>query len=163
MGTPSSYLTKDCHPPYYQITLRHSSPLRRNSRRSGENPQMAVGDVVLIQNDSTKRVLWKLAIMKELIAGSDDKIRAAVVQVADSGNCSRGVSRIYLQSRWNQTLMHCRNLRVQFSLNKETILLMLTDLVNVRRFMENYYEDWGCDTELFRIWTFFCSLVYFKS
>ena len=39
---------------------------------------------MLLQNDSTKRVLWKLAIVKEFLPGSDDRIRAAVVQVAGS-------------------------------------------------------------------------------
>ena len=57
-----------------------------NSRRKGEKPEIAVGDVVLLQNDSTKRALWKLAIMKELLAGSDRQVRAAVVQVAGTGN-----------------------------------------------------------------------------
>ena len=54
-----------------------------SSRKKGK-PGIAVGDVVLLQNDSTKRVLWKLAIVKELLLGSDDRIRAAVVQVAGS-------------------------------------------------------------------------------
>ena len=39
---------------------------------------------MLLQNDSTKRVLWKLAIVKELLPEGDDRIRAAVVQVAGS-------------------------------------------------------------------------------
>ena len=39
---------------------------------------------MLLENDSTKRVLWKLAIVKELLLGSDDRIRAAVVQAAGS-------------------------------------------------------------------------------
>ncbi len=57
-----------------------------NSRRKGENPGIAVGDVVLLQNDSTKRALWKLAIVTELLVGSDGQVRAAVVRVADTGN-----------------------------------------------------------------------------
>ena len=63
------------------VSLRetHAASLRRN-----EDPGIAVGDVVLLQNDSTKRVLWKLAIVKELLPGSDNRIRAAVVQVAGS-------------------------------------------------------------------------------
>lgn len=31
-------------------------------------------------------MLWKLAIVQELIAGSDDKIRAAIVRVPDTRN-----------------------------------------------------------------------------
>lgn len=57
-----------------------------NARRRGENPEIAVGDVVLLQNDSTKQVMWKLVIVNALIAGIDGKIRAAVVRVADSGS-----------------------------------------------------------------------------
>ena len=54
-----------------------------SSRKNGY-PGFAVGDMVLLQIDSTMRVLWKLAIVKELLLGSDDRIRAAVVQVAGS-------------------------------------------------------------------------------
>ena len=65
----------------YLASLRetHAASSRRN-----EDPGIAVGDVVLLQNDSTKRVLWKLAVVKEFLPGSDDRIRAAVVQVAGS-------------------------------------------------------------------------------
>lgn len=45
-----------------------------------------VGNIALLQNDSTKRVLWKLALVKELLPGLDGRIRAAVVQVAGSRN-----------------------------------------------------------------------------
>ena len=56
-----------------------------NLRRSRENPEIAVGDVVLLQNDSTERA----PIVKELLAGSDGQVRAAVVLVADTGNLLR--------------------------------------------------------------------------
>lgn len=52
------------------------------SSRRKRDAGITVGDVVLLQNDSTKRVLWKLAIVKELLPGRGDRIRAAVVQVA---------------------------------------------------------------------------------
>lgn len=56
-----------------------------SSQRKGD-AEIMVGDVALLKNDSTKRVLWKLAIVKELLPGNDDRIRAAVVQVAGSRN-----------------------------------------------------------------------------
>ena len=68
----------------YLVNLREAHAT--NSRKKGEDPEIAVGDVVLLQNDSTKRALWKLAIVKELLAGSDGQVRAAVVRVADTGN-----------------------------------------------------------------------------
>ncbi|XP_074624347.1 uncharacterized protein LOC141882270 [Acropora palmata] len=65
----------------YLVSLRETHAA--SSRKNGD-PGIAVGDVVLLQNDSTKRVLWKLAIVKELLPGSDDRYRAAVIQVAVS-------------------------------------------------------------------------------
>ena len=67
-----------------------------NSRRNSQNAEIAVGEVVLLQNDSTKRVLWKLAIVKELITGIDSKVTAAVIQVADSRNLlKRSIKHLY--------------------------------------------------------------------
>lgn len=43
-----------------------------------------VGDAVLLQNDSTKRTLWKLAVVEECLPKPDGRIKAAVVKVADS-------------------------------------------------------------------------------
>ena len=54
-----------------------------SSRKNGD-AGIAVGEVVLLHNESTKRVLWKLAVVKELLPGSDDRTRAAVIQVAGS-------------------------------------------------------------------------------
>ena len=58
----------------------------KNWRRKGENLEIAVGDLVLLQNDSAKIALWKLAIVNELLAGSDGQVRAEVVRVVDTGN-----------------------------------------------------------------------------
>ena len=68
----------------YLVNIRETHAT--NSRRKGENPDIAVGDVELLQNDSTKSALWKLAILKELLAGSDGQVRAAIVRVANTGN-----------------------------------------------------------------------------
>ena len=54
-----------------------------SSRRTGD-PEIAVGYMALLYNDSTKSVLWKLAIVKELLPWNEDRIRAAVIQVAGS-------------------------------------------------------------------------------
>ena len=42
-----------------------------------------VGDVVLLCDEGTKRAFWKLAVVNELIQGSDDKVRAAVIRVGN--------------------------------------------------------------------------------
>ena len=62
----------------YLLSLQeHHSVKRRNSSR----PHIKVGDVVLLHNESTKRSFWKLAVVNELIQGSDNKVRAAVIKV----------------------------------------------------------------------------------
>ena len=43
-----------------------------------------IGDIVLIKNDSTSRVFWKMGKVEELIPGKDGKVRAAVVKVGRS-------------------------------------------------------------------------------
>lgn len=67
----------------YLLSLReHHSVKRRETSR----PHVKVGDVVLLYDDGTKRAFWKLAIVNELIQGSDDKARAAVIKVgSDKG------------------------------------------------------------------------------
>ena len=49
---------------------------------------MAIEDVVVLKNDTTKRSFWKLAIVEELLTGIDGKVRTAVVK-ATSGNNSK--------------------------------------------------------------------------
>ena len=69
----------------HEERITWSAYVRLTQRVQGKRKQgIAVGDVVLLQRDSTKRVLWKLAIVKELLPGSDNRIRAAVVQVTGS-------------------------------------------------------------------------------
>ena len=51
-----------------------------------QGPCIKVGDVVLLYDKGTKRAFWKLAVVNELIQGSDDKVRAALIRVgSDKG------------------------------------------------------------------------------
>lgn len=68
----------------------------------------------MLQKDSTKRVLWKLAIIKELITGIDGKIRAAVVQVADSRKLIKHFYSTEVKANVNN---------IQYDPNKHPILL----------------------------------------
>ena len=65
----------------YLLNLREAHAA--NSRKDA-TPDISVGDVVVLQKDSTKRVLWKLAVVQKLIVGSDGQVRAAVVKVGCS-------------------------------------------------------------------------------
>ena len=50
--------------------------------------KLVLGDIVLIQNDSSKRNNWKRGKVERLIYGSDDKIRGAVLKVVNGGKVS---------------------------------------------------------------------------
>ena len=67
----------------YLLNLRENHNLQMKTRR-GRHDVIQIGDVVVLKSDTSKRVFWKLAIVKELLKGNDDQIRAAVVTVADS-------------------------------------------------------------------------------
>ena len=53
----------------------------------GRGPAIRKGDIVILKDDTTKRLFWKLAVVHELLPGRDGKVRAAVVKVgaADEG------------------------------------------------------------------------------
>ena len=58
-----------------------------------KGPEIAVGDVVILKNDSTKRLFRRLAIVQELLTGDDGKVRAAVIKIMDDQNKSRSLRR----------------------------------------------------------------------
>ncbi len=64
----------------YLQSLRESS---RASKGSVDN-MIDVGDVVVLKDDKSTRVLWKLAKVEELIRSRDNVIRAAKVRVVNS-------------------------------------------------------------------------------
>ena len=43
-------------------------------------PEITVGDAVILKNDSTKQLFWRLAIVQELLTGDDGKVRTAVIK-----------------------------------------------------------------------------------
>ena len=56
---------------------------RLNCKRQNKSV-VAVGDIVLVKDDMSKRMFWKIAMVKESIPGRDSQIRAAAVRVGDS-------------------------------------------------------------------------------
>ena len=64
----------------YLMNLRENHSL---SVKKGGRDSVKVGDIVVLKNDTTKRMFWKVAIVSELLLGTDNKIRAAVVKVMD--------------------------------------------------------------------------------
>ena len=67
----------------YLLNLRENHAVQLKSRaRSG--PQIAVGDIVILKNDTTNRMFWKLANVEQLLPGRGGLVRAAIVKVANS-------------------------------------------------------------------------------
>jgi len=64
-----------------------------NHKTSGQNTQtIKVGDVVLIHDD-TPRIIWKLAVIEELLKGKDGLVRAANIRTA-LGRTNRPIARL---------------------------------------------------------------------
>jgi hypothetical protein len=62
------------------LSLREAS----SSNLAPSNETIAVGDIVVVKNESTPRGFWKLAEVKELKRGDDSIIRSAKVKVVNS-------------------------------------------------------------------------------
>ena len=80
----------------YLLSLRESHTLK--AKRGGHD-SIQEGDVVVLKSDTCKRVFWKLAIVMELLKGSDGQAQAAVVKVIDPQGCTqllrRSVKHLY--------------------------------------------------------------------
>ena len=65
----------------YLLSLQErQTQITRNPKRA----EIAVGDVVILRNDSTQIMFWKLALVEELLPGKDGIVRAAWVKVANA-------------------------------------------------------------------------------
>ena len=51
--------------------------------KHGQHLSIAKGDVVVVKDDASKRLFWKLGVVQDLITGDDQQVRAAVVKVTD--------------------------------------------------------------------------------
>ena len=63
----------------YLLNLRENHTVRM---RRSKQPVVKTGDVVIVKDDATKRLFWKLAVVTEVIRGNDNQARAAVVKVS---------------------------------------------------------------------------------
>ena len=58
-----------------------------------QEPSVSIGDVVLLKDDHTKRIFWKMCKILELFTGKDGSVRAAKVQVADGKSGKKVINR----------------------------------------------------------------------
>lgn len=65
----------------YLLSLREQSSLKGKG-----NPNIAVGDIVIVKNDSTTRNFWKLAKVEQLLTGADGITRAVMIRICSGEN-----------------------------------------------------------------------------
>ena len=85
--------------------LEYLTSPREFHKTTGNNTQrVQIGDVVLIHDD-TPRINWQLAVIEDVIKGSDGLIRAVNIRTK-SGRINRPIARLYpLEVRSADTLM----------------------------------------------------------
>ena len=74
----------------YLLDLREHHPAKQ---RLTKGEEVAVGDVVVLKIDTTKRLFWMLGIVKELLTGIDGNVRTATVTTTDSSNKNKQLRR----------------------------------------------------------------------
>ena len=81
----------------YLVELRECH--RHHGNRSKNTSHPHIGDVVLVQEQDRPRGLWKLAVVKEVMVGSDGHTRGAIVRVHDKSgriiSLRRSVRQLY--------------------------------------------------------------------
>ena len=64
----------------YLLSLRKNHKVKSPRRNKTE---VSVRDSVILQNDPTSKNFWKLAKIEGILPGRDDKVRSAIVKVAN--------------------------------------------------------------------------------
>lgn len=81
---------------HFRTRWKHEylTSLREYHRTSGRNEQtIQIGDIVQVHSDSN-RIMWKLAIVQDLVRGKDGLIRSAVIK-SDTGVTNRPIVKLY--------------------------------------------------------------------
>ena len=64
---------------HYCLSLRENRAVDRT-----ESKPIKVDDVVLLKDDNTPRIFWKLAVVQELIKGKDEHVKNARVKILNN-------------------------------------------------------------------------------
>ena len=74
----------------YLLSLRERHAQVTKNRKGVD---IAIGDVVILKNDTSNRMFWKLAKVEELLPGKDGNIRAAIIKVSNADRNPRLLKR----------------------------------------------------------------------
>ena len=66
----------------------------RQAKLKKNGPTIKIGDVVIVKDDNTKRLFWKLGKVVELLKGKDGIARAALINIS----CGSGLPKILRRS-----------------------------------------------------------------
>ena len=66
---------------HYLLSLRENHVVKSKVRNG---PEIAVGDIVILKQESSNRMFWKLAKVEELLPGRDGTVRSAIVKVSNA-------------------------------------------------------------------------------
>jgi hypothetical protein len=64
----------------YLLSIREAASLSNNGTRD----VIVEGDIVILKNESTKQLFWKIAKVEELIRSIDGVVRSAKIRVLNS-------------------------------------------------------------------------------
>lgn len=76
-----------------RFSIEYIHTLQERSKWRSVSPNLAIGDVVLIADDSTHATHWLLGKIEEVISGSDGRVRVALIKTK-SGIIKRAISKI---------------------------------------------------------------------
>ena len=74
----------------YLLSLRERHAQVTKNRKGVD---IAIGDVVILKNDTSNRMFWKLAKVEEFLPGKDGNIRAAIIKVSNADRNPRLLTR----------------------------------------------------------------------
>ncbi len=66
----------------------------RHGRSTNKEPQINIGNVMLIQGEAKNRGLWKMGLVEKLIKGKDGVIRGAILKTGN-GRRERPLQHLY--------------------------------------------------------------------
>ena len=75
----------------YLLSLREKNSAKCSNLQG--NQHVTVGDVVILKNDSTKCVFWKMGIVESLLVGQQGSAKAAIVKVANAERSPKRLKR----------------------------------------------------------------------
>ncbi|EZA62187.1 hypothetical protein X777_02812 [Ooceraea biroi] len=68
--------------------------LQGRTKWTTEQINLAIDDIVLLQDNNAPPLKWKLGRVIEIHKGADDKVRVVTLKTA-TGNCKRAINKLY--------------------------------------------------------------------